>query len=181
MSSDFFRKELGSCKAVSSKKKREAVVSVAIAFLLSISCVFLSACSSSSSSKNSSNTSSSTTSSVQSNTSSNSKSSIPAGAIEWKEAEKYIGETVTVYGPVKATKYASSSNGSPTFIDLGAAYPSSSRVTMTIWGKNRSAFSPSPEKMYSGKTVCVTGEIYVYRGVCNIEVTSPSQVKIIDK
>lgn len=104
---------------------------------------------------------------------------IPDGAIPWQEASQHIGETVTVYGQVADVEYASSSNGQPTFIDLGAAYPDASRVTMVIWGEDRGAFPNSPESLYAGKTLCVTGEIYVYNDACNIKVTSPSQVSVL--
>ena len=48
---------------------------------------------------------------------------IPDGAIEWSKASQYVGKTVTLYGKVVDTEYASSSNSRPTFLDLGAAYP----------------------------------------------------------
>lgn len=76
-------------------------------------------------------------------------------------------------------EYASSSKGKPTFIDIGAAYPSKSRLSITIWGKNRSAFSTPPEKLYEGKTIAVRGKVYLYDGVCNVEVTSPDQITIL--
>ena len=104
---------------------------------------------------------------------------VPSGAITWQEASQHIGERVTVCGPVADADYYETSNGQPTFIDLGAAYPDASRVTVIIWGENRGAFPEPPEKMYGGKTVCVTGVSYLYNGVCNIEVTSPDQVQII--
>lgn len=106
-----------------------------------------------------------------------SKGAAPAGAIAWQEAPQHIGETVTVYGPVVDIDFATSSNGQPTFIDLGAAYPSSKRVTIVIWGEDRGAFPSPPESMYAGKTLYVTGELYVYNNACNIKVTSPSQIK----
>ena len=110
---------------------------------------------------------------------SNSKSDIPSGAIEWADASQHVGETVTLYGPVLGAEYASSSKGKPTFIDIGAAYPSKNRLSITIWGKNRSAFSTPPEKLYEGKTVAVRGKVYLYDGVCNVEVTSPDQITVL--
>lgn len=104
---------------------------------------------------------------------------IPSGAIGWQEAHSHIGETVSVYGEVKASDYRSGSNGQPTYIDIGAAYPDTSRITVVIWGENRGAFPDRPESMYLGKIVCVTGEIYEYNGVCDIKVTSPNQIAIL--
>lgn len=114
-----------------------------------------------------------------SNSVSESDAEFPEGAIKWTEAQLHVGETVTIYGPVMGATYASTSKGSPTFVDIGAAYPDKSRVTMTIWGEDRGAFLPSPEAMFQGKTVCVSGKIYLYNGVCNIEVVSPGQVEVI--
>jgi DNA/RNA endonuclease YhcR with UshA esterase domain len=105
---------------------------------------------------------------------------IPNGAISWTEAGRHIGETVTIYGTVVGTTYASSSNGKPTFINIGAAYPDGSGVSIVIWKDYRSRFSSAPEVLYSGKTICVTGEIYLYRDACSIEVQSPSQIKVIE-
>lgn len=108
-----------------------------------------------------------------------SSASVPDGAISWQDASAHVGETVTVYGSVADVEYASESDGQPTFIDLGVAYPDTSRVTMVIWGEDRAAFPESPEAMYTGKTLCVTGEVYLYEGVCYIRVTSSSQVQVI--
>lgn len=104
-------------------------------------------------------------------------SSIPDGAVEWSKASQYVGKTATFYGKVVDAEYASSSNSSPTFLDLGAAYPDTDRLSIVIWGKNRKNFSSAPESLYKGKTIAVTGEVYKYDGVCNIEVSSPSQIK----
>ena len=100
------------------------------------------------------------------------------GCVKYSDAKKYVGKTVTVYGKVKSTYYAKSSNGSPTFINIGAPYGNSSRCTVVIWGKNRSKFN-SPEKKYKNKTIKVTGKVKKYRGAAEIIVSSPSQIKIV--
>lgn len=104
---------------------------------------------------------------------------VPEGAIEWKDAGRHVGETITVYGPVVSTEYASTSNGQPTFLDIGLPYPDKGRVSVTIWGESRDAFPVPPEEMYDGETVCVTGEVYLYNEVCNIEASSSSQINIL--
>lgn len=109
------------------------------------------------------------------------KPQIPDGAINWTEAGKHVGETITVYGPVAGSKYANTSNNQPTYIDIGARYPDSSRVSIVVWGEDRDNFSGSPEKVYLGKTVSVTGEVYIYSGACNIKVQSPSQIRVIER
>jgi DNA/RNA endonuclease YhcR with UshA esterase domain len=105
---------------------------------------------------------------------------IPSGAINWTEAGQHIGETVTVYGTVAGSTYASTSNGQPTFINIGVDYPDTSRVSVVIWGEDRGNFPKAPESMYLGKTICVTGEVYIYSGACNIKVQSSSQIQVME-
>ena len=99
-------------------------------------------------------------------------------AISGEDASNHIGERVTVYGPVVDTHYASTSNGQPTFLNIGKSYPASDRFTIVIWGSNRHKFPSSPETYYSGKTVYVTGLITTYKGAAQIEASSPSQIAV---
>lgn len=103
---------------------------------------------------------------------------IPAGAIDWKQAQSHVGESITVCGPVANANYAQAVNGRPTYLDLGVAYPDRGGISVIIWGQDRGKFSDAPEIAYQGKTVCVTGEPYMYDGRCYIKVTSPSQIQI---
>jgi len=99
-------------------------------------------------------------------------------AIEWDKAGLYIGKFKTVCGPVVSARYASSSAGQPTFLNIGKDYPAPERFTVVIWGKNRGNFPFKPEDYYTGKTVCVAGLIKEYGGVPEIEVSSPSQIEV---
>ena len=89
----------------------------------------------------------------------------PSGTITSQDAENYIGEVKTVRGKVASTKYASSSRGKPTFINIDASSP-------------RHHFSTPPEHHYSGETIRVTGKITSYKGIAQIVVKSPSQIEI---
>jgi hypothetical protein len=100
-----------------------------------------------------------------------------AGAVSWTQAGRVLGRVATVRGLVAGTKYAVGSNGSPTFLDIGAAYPSSRRVTAVIWQEDRAKFG-RPEARYLGRTICVRGRVHRYAGVPEITVTSPSQIGI---
>ena len=99
--------------------------------------------------------------------------------ISWEEAKSHIGEYITVVGDVKGTKYASESNGKPTFLDIGVDYPDPNRFTIVIWGNKRSNFTNAPETYYSGKTIEVYGEIVLYNGVAEIEVDSEDDISIV--
>jgi DNA/RNA endonuclease YhcR with UshA esterase domain len=99
-------------------------------------------------------------------------------AVSWKTAHRFVGHQMTVKGLVVGTKFARSSNGSPTFLNIGLDYPNPARFTVVIWGNDRSSFG-APERRYSGRTVCVSGRIEMYRGGFEIEVSSPRQIRIV--
>jgi DNA/RNA endonuclease YhcR with UshA esterase domain len=92
------------------------------------------------------------------------------------EAKDHIGETATVCGNVVSTRYAASTKGQPTFLNLDKAYPNQI-FTVVVWGNNRSKFGV-PESDYKGKRVCVNGRITEYRGVPQIVADDPQQIKV---
>lgn len=100
------------------------------------------------------------------------------GAVSWREAGAHVGERATVEGPVVGTRFAADANGRPTFLNLGRDYPDPNRFTVVVWGDDRARFPEPPEDAYAGRTICVTGEIELYRGVPEIEVSSPDQVAV---
>ena len=90
------------------------------------------------------------------------------------ESKDHIGETATVCGNVVSTRYASSSKGQPTFLNLDKPYPSQV-FTVVIWGSNRGKFG-RPEVEYKEKRICVTGKITEYRGVPQVIADDPAQI-----
>jgi hypothetical protein len=91
-----------------------------------------------------------------------------------EEGKAHVGERATVCGSAVGTHYATTSRGQPTFINIDQPYPRQI-FTILIWGSDRSKFG-TPEKKYSGKQVCVTGEISSYRGVSEIIVHDPGSI-----
>src|SRR5467141_3757205 len=77
------------------------------------------------------------------------------------EAKDHIGERATVCGKVASTRYAATTRGRPTFLNLDKPNPSQA-FTVLIWGENRAKFR-APEEQYRGKQICVTGTITEYR------------------
>jgi DNA/RNA endonuclease YhcR with UshA esterase domain len=96
--------------------------------------------------------------------------------ISASEAKKHVGERATVCGRVASARYAMKSSGSATFINLDRAYPNQI-FTIVIWGSDRQKFG-DPETSFSGKRVCVSGEITLYRGAAETTVHEPSQITI---
>jgi DNA/RNA endonuclease YhcR with UshA esterase domain len=91
------------------------------------------------------------------------------------EAKDHVGETATVCGSVVSTRYATSTKGQPTFLNLDKPYPNQV-FTVLIWGENRSKFG-TPESEYKGKRICVTGKITEYRRVPEMVVNDPQEIK----
>ena len=91
------------------------------------------------------------------------------------EARDHVGEKSTVCGDVVGAHYAASTRGSPTFINLDKPYPNQV-FTALIWGSDRRKFG-DPEEAYKGRHICVTGKISDYKGVPEIVVSDPSQIK----
>jgi hypothetical protein len=99
-------------------------------------------------------------------------------SIPWYEAKNYVGKQVRVCGSVTDAHWANTSKGKPTFLNIGKPYPDPSQFTVIIWDNNRSKFPQTPEKWYSGKTICVTGIVIDYQGMAEIEVKSPDQIEV---
>jgi DNA/RNA endonuclease YhcR with UshA esterase domain len=95
------------------------------------------------------------------------------------EAKDHIGETAIVCGSVASTRYAASTKGQPTFLNLDKPYPNQI-FTIVIWGNNRGQFG-RPEVEYSQKRICVTGKITEYRGIPEVIADSPAQIRVEPK
>jgi hypothetical protein len=92
------------------------------------------------------------------------------------EAKEHFGETAIVCGAVVSTRYAESSKGQPTFLNLDKPYPNQI-FTVVIWGSSRSKFK-TPEEDYKDKKICVTGKITAYDGLPEIIADDPKQIHI---
>ena len=92
------------------------------------------------------------------------------------EAKSHVGERATVCGKVVSARYASTSKGQPTFLNLDEPYPKQV-FTILIWGSDRARFG-EPESKYRDQRVCVTGKITSYRGEPEVVANDPTQVEV---
>jgi hypothetical protein len=91
-------------------------------------------------------------------------------------ATRYVGKDGMVCGKVEKAKYAQSSEGEPTFLYMGGMFPRHT-FSARIDGANRGKFSFAPETL-EGKDVCVIGKIQRDASRAEIEVSSPSSLKL---
>lgn len=97
-------------------------------------------------------------------------------AIRPEQASRHVGQTGMVCGKVEKTRYAENSEGQPTFLHMGGAFPRhtfSARIPQDQRGK----FKPSPEEL-EGKDVCVLGTIQRDASRAEIAVRSPGDIKL---
>lgn len=93
------------------------------------------------------------------------------------QAGDHVGQRATVCGVVASSRYAASSRGRPTFLNLDQPYPNHV-FTIVIWGEARGNFPEPPEQAFAGKRVCVIGTIETYRGTPQIVVREPSALRL---
>jgi hypothetical protein len=87
-----------------------------------------------------------------------------AQTIPASDASKHVGEHATVCGGIAGEHTATSSRGTPTFINLDQPYPHQV-FTVLIWADARQSVGVLPT---TGR-LCVTGAITQYRGIPEIE------------
>lgn len=110
-------------------------------------------------------------------------SALPCGhARAWStlsaaQAGDHVGEQARVCGITVSTRYAESSNGSPTFLNLDRPYPDQI-FTALVWGEDRDKFRTPPETL-EGRKICVDGVISTHKGRPQIIVREPGQIKVI--
>lgn len=88
-------------------------------------------------------------------------------------ARHLVGERATICGIVGSTRYARETRGTPTYINLGPAFPNHV-FTIVVWGEDRYKFPYAPETLEGA--VCVRGTVGTYRNIPQIVATSPEQI-----
>lgn len=85
--------------------------------------------------------------------------------ITWDQAKNFVGQTVTVTGPVVGTH----DFGGAAVLNVGYDFPNPDRFTVFIPAEKRSGMA---KDLDNGKTICVSGAIKMYRNVPEIEADS---------
>jgi hypothetical protein len=80
------------------------------------------------------------------------------------EAKDHVGESATVCGLIASENTATSSRGTPSFVNLDQPYPHQVFFTLLVWGSDKAAVGPIPK---TGR-ICVKGTISLYRGIPEI-------------
>ena len=100
--------------------------------------------------------------------------SASAVVVDVRDAADYVGSAVTVEGDVASVNYESMG----IVLELAPGGPTSVRAILVE--ALISSLPRSPEKVYGGKRVRVTGIIQKFKGRLEMILESPSQVEIVD-
>ncbi|MBP7792007.1 MAG: OB-fold nucleic acid binding domain-containing protein [Candidatus Goldbacteria bacterium] len=96
-------------------------------------------------------------------------------SINWKDANKYIGEYVETEGEI----VSSYNNGRVCFLNFHKDYKG--YLTLVIFASDYKKFPEKPEKYYLGKRIKVEGRIKEYQNRPEIILKTPDQILISDK
>jgi hypothetical protein len=100
--------------------------------------------------------------------------------VSWEDARDFIGQVVTVEGPVAGTRYAQAGAGEPTFLTIGREITDPKRLVIVIWGEDRASFPEPPEDTYADRTIQVTGHLLGHEGMLRMDVASPDAIEIVE-
>lgn len=99
------------------------------------------------------------------------------GPISPEEAADYIGKRAEVCGSVAEVVQVQDIEGNPTFINLGAEHPNQD-FTALIWADDRDRWDTTPEVLYDGQSICISGTVERHEGTPQIIVSSPTQIQL---
>lgn len=102
--------------------------------------------------------------------------------VPWQRAADHIGDEVALRGEVVSAAYLPDTEGEPTFLNIGADYPSSTRLSVVVWGEDRHAFSDSELDVESlpSRTVCIFGKVSMFEGVAQVTARDSDQFTVED-
>ncbi len=94
-----------------------------------------------------------------------------------EQAAKKVGDSIKVCDKIYGGRFFETSNGSPTLLNMGAAYPASP-ITIMIPGDVRAKMGYAPELQLKDKNVCVLGKVILFKEKPEIIVYNISQIQV---
>jgi hypothetical protein len=98
------------------------------------------------------------------------------GPVASGAAGEYVEQRAEVCGAVAEVVQARDIGGNPTFVNLGGEHPEQA-FTAVIWAEARRRWDTTPEALYRGRSICVTGTVHRHEGTPQIVVSSPRQIR----
>lgn len=99
--------------------------------------------------------------------------------VKAEEVAQHVGDSVSVTGKVYGGRYFPNSEGAPTLLNIGAAYPNQ-LYTVVIRGTARKEFAGVPERDLLDKNIRVSGRVEMYKGKPQVVVHRISQLNVVE-
>ena len=99
--------------------------------------------------------------------------------VKLEEVGGHVGDSVAVTGKVSGGRFFPQGDGTPTLLNIGAAYPNQ-LLTVVIRSTARKEFAGAPEKDLLNKDVRVTGKVELYKGKPQVVVYSAGQLTLAE-
>lgn len=97
-----------------------------------------------------------------------------------EDATKHIGDSIKVCGKIFGGHFFETSNGAPTLLNMGAAYPASP-ITIVLYNDVRIKMGYLPEIELKDKNICVSGKVVLHKEKPQIVIYNTSQLEVITK
>jgi hypothetical protein len=97
-----------------------------------------------------------------------------------EEAAKHVGDSVKVCGKIYGGRFFETSNGAPTLLNMGAAYPASP-ITIVLYSDVRAKMGNAPEIQLKDKNVCVSGRVTLHKEKPQIVIANAAQLEVSEK
>jgi hypothetical protein len=91
-----------------------------------------------------------------------------SGAIWWDQARAHVGESRVIQGPVVAIRPAPNATA---LLEVGQPYPDPTGLAVLL----RADAAPA----FSGKSICVSGQILNIEGTPTVQVADPSTIRVV--
>jgi exonuclease VII large subunit len=98
--------------------------------------------------------------------------------IKLEQLKDHIGDSVKVQGIISGVRFLESSKNTPTFINVGGAYPNQ-LLTVVIWGNVRNKLAIAPSTKDAGNKIIVSGKVELYKEQPQIVIKNPKQFEIV--
>ena len=99
--------------------------------------------------------------------------------IKPEEVSGHVGDSVTITGKVAGGRYFPNTEGAPTLLNIGAAYPNQ-LLTVVIRGAARKELGGIPEKDLLEKDIRVSGKVELYKGKPQLVVYRAGQLTVTE-
>ena len=100
--------------------------------------------------------------------------------VKLKKLKHHIGDSVIIEGRVNSIQYLQEAERSPTYLYIGGNYPRH-KLTVVIWGADRTKFTVLPEDAFKNKDLRLTGRVSDDNGKPQMVVSNPAQIILMEK